>query len=62
MVGHHGAGVLKTAMPQDRTGNLGLAAHRNGHGEPFRCINKLVAGDTVVVETRDEYSSRPDPP
>ncbi|MFG3294937.1 class E sortase [Streptomyces sp. NPDC048179] len=55
MVGHYGEGVLKTAMPQDKTGNFGLAAHRNTHGEPFRYINKLVAGDAVVVETQDEY-------
>ncbi|MFJ3778062.1 class E sortase [Streptomyces sp. NPDC090075] len=55
MVGHYGEGALKTAMPQDKTGNFGLAAHRNTHGEPFRYINKLVAGDAVVVETQDEY-------
>ncbi|MFE5035160.1 class E sortase [Streptomyces sp. NPDC056683] len=55
MVGHYGEGTLKTAMPQDKTGNFGLAAHRNTHGEPFRYINKLVAGDAVVVETQDEY-------
>ncbi|MFG3022978.1 class E sortase [Streptomyces sp. NPDC048254] len=55
MVGHYGEGVLKTAMPQDKTGNFGLAAHRNTHGEPFRYINRLVAGDSVVVETQDEY-------
>ncbi|MFF7979657.1 class E sortase [Streptomyces sp. NPDC007901] len=55
MVGHYGEGVLKTAMPQDKTGNFGLAAHRNTHGEPFRYINKLTAGDAVVVETQDEY-------
>ncbi|MEV7319991.1 class E sortase [Streptomyces sp. NPDC093970] len=55
MVGHYGEGVLKTAMPQDKTGNFGLAAHRNTHGEPFRYINRLTAGDAVVVETQDEY-------
>ncbi|MGW7423323.1 class E sortase [Streptomyces sp. NPDC054813] len=55
MVGHYGEGVLKTAMPQDKTGNFGLAAHRNTHGEPFRYINRLAAGDAVVVETQDEY-------
>ncbi|RPE42419.1 sortase A [Streptomyces sp. Ag109_O5-1] len=55
MVGHYGEGALKTAMPQDKTGNFGLAAHRNTHGEPFRYINRLVAGDAVVVETQDEY-------
>ncbi|MEU2225328.1 class E sortase [Streptomyces sp. NPDC018347] len=55
MVGHYGEAPLKTAMPQDRTGNFGLAAHRNTHGEPFRYINRLRSGDAVVVETQDTY-------
>ncbi|MCL3992971.1 class E sortase [Streptomyces lavenduligriseus] len=55
MVGHYGEAPLKTAMPQDRTGNFGLAAHRNTHGEPFRYINRLSPGDAVVVETQDTY-------
>ncbi|AKJ12034.1 membrane protein [Streptomyces incarnatus] len=55
MVGHYGEPPLKTAMPDARTGNFGLAAHRNTHGEPFRYINKLKPGDAVVVETQDEY-------
>lgn len=33
------------------TGNFGLAGHRNTHGEPFRYINELQPGDTVLVET-----------
>ncbi|MGW0879171.1 class E sortase [Streptomyces sp. NPDC002671] len=55
MVGHYGEGALKTAMPYDKTGNFGLAAHRNTHGEPFRYINRLKPGDAVVVETQDTY-------
>jgi sortase A len=55
MVGHYGEPPLKTAMPDARTGNFGLAAHRNTHGEPFRYINKLKPGDAVVVETQDTY-------
>jgi sortase A len=55
MVGHYGEAPLKTAMPGARTGNFGLAAHRNTHGEPFRYINRLSRGDAVVVETQDEY-------
>ncbi|MEU3981591.1 class E sortase [Streptomyces sp. NPDC026672] len=55
MVGHYGDGALKTAMPDAKTGNFGLAAHRNTHGEPFRYINRLAAGDPVVVETQDKY-------
>ncbi|GLX49899.1 class E sortase [Streptomyces hygroscopicus subsp. hygroscopicus] len=55
MVGHYGEAPLKTAMPDARTGNFGLAAHRNTHGEPFRYINRLTPGDPVVVETQDTY-------
>ncbi|MGI5456300.1 class E sortase [Streptomyces sp. CA-249302] len=55
MVGHYSEGALKTAMPSAKTGNFALAGHRNTHGEPFRYINRLKAGDEVVVETQDEY-------
>ncbi|KUO08621.1 class E sortase [Streptomyces sp. DSM 15324] len=55
MVGHYGEGALKTAMPEDKSGNFGLAGHRNTHGEPFRYINRLQQGDDIVVETQDEY-------
>ncbi|WP_210585415.1 class E sortase [Streptomyces sp. GESEQ-35] len=55
MVGHYGEGELKTAMPSAKTGNFGLAGHRNTHGEPFRYINKLQPGDPIVVETQDTY-------
>lgn len=55
MVGHYAEGALKTAMPEDKTGNFGLAGHRNTHGEPFRYINRLEPGDPIVVETQDTY-------
>jgi sortase A len=55
MVGHYAEGALKTAMPDAKTGNFGLAGHRNTHGEPFRYINRLQPGDAIVVETQDEY-------
>ncbi|SDO10492.1 sortase A [Streptomyces sp. cf386] len=55
MVGHYGEGKLKTAMPEDKAGNFGLAGHRNTHGEPFRYINRLAQGDAIVVETQDKY-------
>ncbi|MET9731840.1 class E sortase [Streptomyces sp. NPDC006458] len=55
MVGHYGEGDLKTAMPDAKTGNFGLAGHRNTHGEPFRYINRLQPGDPIVVETQDTY-------
>ncbi|GAA3818806.1 class E sortase [Streptomyces chiangmaiensis] len=55
MVGHYGEGSLKTAMPDAKAGNFGLAGHRNTHGEPFRYINRLKPGDPIVVETQDTY-------
>ncbi|MDN0199290.1 class E sortase [Streptomyces sp. S.PNR 29] len=55
MVGHYGEGRLKTAMPDAKTGNFGLAGHRNTHGEPFRYINRLKPGDAIVVETQNKY-------
>ncbi|MDT0402975.1 MULTISPECIES: class E sortase [Streptomyces] len=55
MVGHYAEGALKTAMPDAKSGNFGLAGHRNTHGEPFRYINRLEPGDPIVVETQDEY-------
>ncbi len=36
-------------------GNFGIAGHRNGHGEPFRYLNKLKVGDHVVVETQNVW-------
>ncbi|MCF6524851.1 class E sortase [Streptomyces sp. JJ36] len=56
MVGHYDEkSGLPTAMPWDEKGNFAVAGHRNTHGEPFRYINKLVAGDEIVVETADTY-------
>ncbi|MGY1580800.1 class E sortase [Streptomyces sp. MN13] len=55
MVGHYADGGLKTPMPDAKTGNFGLAGHRNTHGEPFRYINRLKPGDPIVVETQDTY-------
>ncbi|GHE27766.1 hypothetical protein GCM10017771_42620 [Streptomyces capitiformicae] len=47
-VGHY----PRTAQP-GRPGNFALAGHRNTHGEPFRRLDRLRAGDEVRVETRD---------
>jgi sortase A len=43
----HGPG---TAMP-GAVGNLVLAAHRSGHGEPFRHLDKLQVGDAILITT-----------
>ncbi|MER6444659.1 class E sortase [Streptomyces venezuelae] len=33
-------------------GNFALAGHRNTHGEPFRYVNRLRAGDELIVDIR----------
>jgi sortase A len=40
-----------TALP-GQVGNFAIAGHRVGKGEPFLNIDKLRAGDAVIVETK----------
>ncbi|MFJ3924884.1 class E sortase [Streptomyces sp. NPDC090022] len=40
-----------TAAP-GAAGNFALAGHRNTHGEPFRYINRLRAGDELLVDVK----------
>ncbi|MCX4778627.1 class E sortase [Streptomyces sp. NBC_01264] len=40
-----------TAQP-GAEGNFAVAGHRNTHGEPFRYINRLRAGDELIVDVR----------
>lgn len=42
-----------SARPGEQ-GNFALAGHRNTHGEPFRYINRLRAGDELIVEVRGQ--------
>ena len=39
-----------TALPGDQ-GNVAIAGHRTGFGEPFRHLDKLRLGDKIVLET-----------
>lgn len=41
-----------TAMPGE-VGNVVVAAHRTSHGGPFRNIDQLVSGDSVLFNTAD---------
>lgn len=44
-----------TAMP-GAVGNFAIAGHRTTYGRPMHDIDRLRAGDVVVVETRTTYS------
>ena len=49
-----------TALP-GQIGNFAVAGHRKTHGEPFRHLDELRAGDLVYVETaQDWYTYRID--
>ncbi|MGW8377750.1 class E sortase [Streptomyces sp. ODS28] len=46
---------VKSALPQDRSGNFSLAAHRDGHGAKFHNIDKIEKGDPVVFESKKKW-------
>lgn len=45
----------KSALPWEGSGNFAVAAHRDGHGAKFHNIDRLKAGDPIVLETRDTW-------
>lgn len=47
-----GVGWYPTTSLPGQVGNVGIAGHRIGHGEPFRRLLELEVGDEVVVETQ----------
>lgn len=49
-VGHY----VGTAAPGD-LGNFAIAGHRTTYGKPFSDIDALLAGDSIVIETRTGY-------
>ncbi|MEU5840188.1 class E sortase [Streptomyces diacarni] len=46
---------VKSALPQDQSGNFSLAAHRDGHGAKFHDIDKIDKGDAIVFETKNTW-------
>ena len=44
-----------THLPGE-VGNVGLAGHRAGHGNPLIDIDTIRPGDAIVVETNESYS------
>jgi sortase A len=50
-----GPGHYPDSQMPGQLGDFAMAGHRVGKGEPFLNLDKLVAGDTVVVETRTTW-------
>lgn len=46
-VGHYPT----SALPGDVTGNVAIAGHRTGFGQPFRHLDKMREGDEIWLET-----------
>jgi LPXTG-site transpeptidase (sortase) family protein len=44
-----------SALPQAKSGNFALAAHRDGHGARFHDIDEIHEGDPIVFETKDTW-------
>jgi sortase A len=50
-----GVGHYKDSVLPGRVGNFAVAGHRKTHGEPFRYLDQMRAGDPIVVETADTW-------
>ena len=50
-----GVGHYKSSAMPGQVGNFAVAGHRKTHGEPFRYLDAVRAGDAVVVETADTW-------
>lgn len=50
-----GPGHYLSSQWPGEIGNFAVAAHRTSHGAPFNKIDTLQAGDSVFVQTNDEW-------
>ena len=50
-----GLGHYDTTQMPGELGNFAVAGHRAGYGEPLAYVDKLVAGDAIVVRTQDYW-------
>ena len=50
-----GVGHYKDSAMPGQIGNFAVAGHRKTHGEPFRNLDRMRAGDFIVVETKDAW-------
>ena len=44
-----------TALP-GAIGNIGIAGHRSGHGNPLLDVDLIRPGDVLVLETKSAYN------
>jgi len=50
-----GVGHYKESQMPGEVGNFAVAAHRTTYGAPFHDIDRLVVGDSIIVETQDGW-------
>ncbi|MBS2531297.1 class E sortase [Catenulispora sp. NF23] len=50
-----GVGHYKDSALPGQIGNFAVAGHRKTHGEPFRYLDEMRAGDLIVVETAQTW-------
>ena len=50
-----GVGHYKDSALPGQIGNFAVAGHRKTHGEPFRHLDEMRAGDLILVETADTW-------
>ena len=50
-----GLGHYPNTQLPGQVGNIAIAGHRAGHGNPLINIDAIQTGDVLVIETRDAY-------
>ncbi|KFI62060.1 class E sortase [Bifidobacterium cuniculi] len=51
----HGLGHYVISQMPGELGNFAIAGHRNGYGQPLGDVDKLEAGDAIVIRTKDYW-------
>lgn len=51
----HGLGHYEQSQMPGQIGNVAIAGHRNGYGQPLGDVDKLKAGDAIVIRSQDYW-------
>jgi LPXTG-site transpeptidase (sortase) family protein len=51
----HGMGHYEQTQMPGQIGNMAIAGHRNGYGQPLGDVDKLKTGDPIVLRTKDYW-------